>query len=55
MDCALEMGIKHELGIKRGLQTAGWYKMEIPGGGSLNQEPVKNAISFTHFRHGLGV
>ena len=40
-------------GIKRGLQTG--YKIEILGGGSLNQEPDKNVIFYTHFRHGLGL
>ena len=36
--------------------TADWvYKIEILGGGSLNQEPDKNAIFFTHFRHGLSL
>ena len=45
------LGIKHGLGIKRGLQTG--YKIEILGGGSLNQEPDKNAIFYTHYRHGL--
>ena len=47
------LSIKYGLGIKRGLQTA--YKIEILCGGSLNQEPDKNAIFFTHFRHGLGL
>ena len=47
------LGIKHGLGIKRGLQTG--YKIEILGGGSLNQEPDKNAVFYTHFRHGLGL
>ena len=45
------LGIKHGLGIKRGLQTG--YKIEILGGGSLNLEPDKNAIFYTHFRDGL--
>ena len=47
------LGIIHGLGIKCGLQTG--YKIEILGGGSLNQEPDKNAIFYTHFRHGLGL
>ena len=47
------LGIKHRLGIKRGLQTG--YKIEILGGGSLNREPDKNAIFYSHFRHGLGL
>ena len=33
-----------------GLRTG--YKIEILGGGSLNQEPDKNAIFYTHYRHG---
>ena len=46
--------------IKYGLRTADYglrtgYKIEILGGGSLNQEPDKNAIFFAHFRHGLGL
>ena len=47
------LGIKHGLGIKRGLQTG--YKIEILGGGSLNLEPDKNAIFYSHFRNGVGL
>ena len=50
----------HVVSIKHGLRTADHglrtgYKIEILGGGSLNQEPDKNAVFYTHFRHGLGL
>ena len=54
-DYGLRTGYKIRTRYKT--RTGKWtgYKIEILGGGSLNQEPDKNAMFFTHFRHGLGL
>ena len=50
-----DYGLRTGYKIRTRYNTRTGYKIEILGGGSLNQEPDKNAIFFTHFRHGLGL